>query len=128
LRGHHEACSRKLAATLTAIAAAVGVAAGVAAGLSLTPSANAAAEPAQSAATAKAPRYVVLNCADGHFHPYPALAVFWGRATVKGYPADRRHPKLTLIFTGKARPPVYVLQDGKPVLTRPQTQTFDLWS
>lgn len=65
------------------------------------------------------------DCADGHFHYYPSLEVLWGSATVKGHPADRRYTKLTVIFTGKTRPPVYVLKNGKLVATHPLTQTFD---
>jgi len=65
------------------------------------------------------------NCADGHVHYYPSLEVLWGSAPVKGHPADRRYTKLTVIFTGKTRPPVYVLKNGKPVATYPLTQTFD---
>jgi hypothetical protein len=64
------------------------------------------------------------NCAEGHFHYYPSLEVLWGSATVKGHPADRRYTKLTVIFTGKTRPPVYVLKNGKLVATYPLTQTF----
>ena len=65
------------------------------------------------------------NCAEGHFHSYLSLEVLWGSATVKGHPADRRYTKLTVIFTGKTRPPVYVLKNGKLVATYPLTQTFD---
>lgn len=65
------------------------------------------------------------DCADGHFHYYPSLEVLWGSATVKGHPADRRYTELTVIFTGKTRPPVYVLKNGKLVATYPLTQTFD---
>ena len=64
------------------------------------------------------------NCAEGHFHSYLSLEVLWGSATVKGHPADRRYTKLTVIFTGKTRPPVYVLKNGKLVATYPLTQTF----
>jgi hypothetical protein len=64
------------------------------------------------------------NCAEGHFHSYPSLEVLWGSAMVKGHPADRRYTQLTVIFTGKARPPVYVLQNGKAVATHPLTLTF----
>jgi len=64
------------------------------------------------------------NRAEGHFHSYPSLEVLWGSATVKGHPADRRYTKLTVIFTGKTRPPVYVLKNGKLVATYPLTQTF----
>lgn len=64
------------------------------------------------------------DCADGHFRYYPSLEVLWGSATVQGHPADRRYTKLTVIFTGKARPPVYVLKNGKPVATHPRTQTL----
>ena len=64
-------------------------------------------------------------CAAGHFRYYPSLEVLWGSATVKGHPADRRYTELTVIFTGKTRPPVYVLKNGKLVATYPLTQTFD---
>jgi hypothetical protein len=37
----------------------------------------------------------------------------------------RRYTKLTVIFTGKERAPVYVLKNGKPVATYPLAQTFD---
>jgi hypothetical protein len=65
------------------------------------------------------------NCAEGHYHYYPSLEVLWGSATVKGHPAERRYTKLTVIFTGKKRPPVYVMKNGKLVATHPLTQTFD---
>jgi hypothetical protein len=64
------------------------------------------------------------NCAEGHIHHYRSLEVLWGSATVTGHPADRRYTKLTVIFTGKKRPPVYVLKNGKRVATYPLTQTF----
>jgi hypothetical protein len=64
------------------------------------------------------------NCAEGHFHSYPSLEMLWGSATVQGHPADRRYTELTVIFTGKTRPPVYVLNNGKVVATYPLTQTF----
>ena len=64
------------------------------------------------------------NCAEGHIHYYRSLEVLWGSATVTGHPADRRYTKLTVIFTGKKRPPVYVLKNGKLVATHPLTQTF----
>lgn len=64
------------------------------------------------------------NCAEGHFHYYPSLEVLWGSATVKGHPADRRYTRLTVIFTGKKRPPVYVMKNGQLVATHPLTQTF----
>jgi len=65
------------------------------------------------------------SCAQGHVHYYPSREVLWGSATVKGHPADRRYTELTVIFTGKTRPPVYVLKNGKLVATHPLTQTFD---
>jgi hypothetical protein len=65
------------------------------------------------------------SCVEGHFHYYPSLEVLWGSATVKGHPGDRRYTKLTVIFTGKTRPPVYVVKNGKLVATYPLTQTFD---
>jgi hypothetical protein len=65
------------------------------------------------------------NCAEGHIHHYPSLEMLWGSAMVQGHPADRRYTKLTVIFTGKTRPPVYVLKNGKLVATYPLTQTFE---
>ena len=65
------------------------------------------------------------DCAGGHFRYYPSLEVLWGSTTVKGHPADRRYTQLTVIFTGRIRPPVYVLKNGKLVATYPLTQTFD---
>jgi hypothetical protein len=67
----------------------------------------------------------IPNCAAGHFHYYPSLEVLWGSATVKGLPSDQRYTELTVIFTGKTRPPVYVSENGKLVATYPLTQTFD---
>ena len=64
------------------------------------------------------------NCAEGHIHYYRSLEVLWGSATVTGHPADRRYTNLTVIFTGKKRPPVYVQKNGKTVATYPLTQTF----
>jgi hypothetical protein len=66
------------------------------------------------------------NCAEGHFHHYRSLEVLWGSATVTGHPAERRYTKLTVIFTGKMRPPVYVVKKGKLVATHPLTQTLDI--
>ena len=63
------------------------------------------------------------NCAAGHLHHYPVLAVLWGSGSVQGHPAERRYTQLTLIYTG-ARPPVYKLEHGKVVATYPATQTF----
>ena len=65
------------------------------------------------------------SCADGHVHYYPSREVLWGSAAVQGHPADRRYTKLTVIFTGKRRPPVYVLKNGRRVATYPLTHTFD---
>jgi hypothetical protein len=64
------------------------------------------------------------DCAEGHFHYYPSLEMLWGNAAVKGHPGERRYTELTVIFTGKKRPPVYVLKNGKLVATYPATQTF----
>ncbi|MHB1596431.1 MAG: hypothetical protein ACYCO9_09735 [Streptosporangiaceae bacterium] len=64
------------------------------------------------------------SCANGHIYDYPSRAVLWGSAAVKGHPGWRRYTRLTLIFTGKVRPPVYVRRNGKIVTIRPLTQTF----
>jgi hypothetical protein len=63
------------------------------------------------------------NCAAGHIHHYPVLAVAWGSASVAGHPGERRYTKVTLIYPG-ARPPVYELVKGKVVATYPATQTL----
>ena len=36
---------------------------------------------------------------------------------MKGQPADRCYTELTVIFTGKTRPPVYLLKNSKLVAT-----------
>jgi hypothetical protein len=61
------------------------------------------------------------DCAQGHFHRYPAVVVAWGRGSVPGHPAQRRYTHLTLVFTGP-RPPVYAIVGGKVVTTHPATQ------
>lgn len=66
------------------------------------------------------------NCAAGHFRHYPALAVLWGSASVKGHPAERHYTEVTLIYPG-ARPPYYTVVKGKVVTTYPVTQTMALW-
>jgi hypothetical protein len=63
------------------------------------------------------------TCVGGHFHTYPALAVLWGSAAVKGRPAERKYTQLTLVFTG-ARPPAYQVVNGKGVVTHPDTLTL----
>jgi hypothetical protein len=56
-----------------------------------------------------------------------AVAILAGAGIIAagGHPADRRYTKLTVIFPGTTRPPVYVLRNGKLVATYPLTQTFD---
>ena len=66
------------------------------------------------------------NCAQGHFHYYPVLAVLWGSASVQGHRAERRYTEVTLIYPGK-RPPVVAFVNGKLVATYPGTQTLPLW-
>lgn len=63
------------------------------------------------------------TCAGGHFHTYPALAVLWGSAPVKGHPSERKYTQMTLVFTG-TRPPAYQLVNGKTVVTHPLTLTL----
>lgn len=64
------------------------------------------------------------NCADGKIRYYRSVEVLWGNARVKGHPGEWRYTKITVIFTGSRRPPVYVLKNGKIVATHPLTQTF----
>ena len=48
-----------------------------------------------------------------------------GECQGEGPPAERRYTELTVIVTGKKRPPAYVLNNGEPVATYPLTQTFE---
>ena len=62
------------------------------------------------------------NCAQGHIHYYPVLAMLWGSATVTGNPSERRYTKATLSYP-KGRPAVYVTGcNGKVVATYPAIQ------
>jgi len=63
------------------------------------------------------------TCVGGHFHAYPALAVLWGSAAVKGHPSERKYTQMTLVFTG-TRPPAFQLVNGKTVVTHPVTLTL----
>jgi hypothetical protein len=66
------------------------------------------------------------NCAQGHIHNYPVVAMLWGTATVKGHPAERRYTEATLSYT-KGRPAVYTTScNGKVVATYPVTQNLPL--
>jgi hypothetical protein len=66
------------------------------------------------------------NCAEGHFHYYPVVAVLWGSATVKGYPGEERYTEATVSYL-KARPPVYVIScNSKVVATHPVSWTVPL--
>ena len=54
---------------------------------------------------------LVLNdctpfCADGHFHSYPAVVVFWGSKAVKNHPGEHCYTMMTEILTGP-RPRYY---------------------
>ncbi len=66
------------------------------------------------------------NCAAGHIHHYPVVAVLWGSATVKGHPGERRYTQATLSYP-EGRPAVYAPGcNGKVVATRPVSQTLPL--
>ena len=66
------------------------------------------------------------NCAEGHIHNYPVVAVLWGSATVKGHPGERRYTKATVSYT-EGRPVVYAVScNGKVVATYPVTQILPL--
>jgi len=64
-------------------------------------------------------------CAAGHIHHYQALVMLWGSASVPGHQAERRYVKITAVFPGSSRPPVYTLVKGKLVASYPLTQIFD---
>ena len=66
------------------------------------------------------------NCAQGHIHNYPVVAMLWGSATVKGHPGDRRYTQATLSYP-QGRPAVYVPGcNGKVAATHPVSQTLPL--
>jgi hypothetical protein len=72
---------------------------------------------------------LVLNdctpfCADGHFHSYPAVVVFWGSKAVKNHPGEHCYTMLTEILTGP-RPRYYDYATHKWVAA-PVTQTYPL--
>lgn len=68
------------------------------------------------------------DCAAGHIHYYPVVAVLWGSATVKGHRGERRYTEATLSYP-KGRPPLYVTNcDNKVVATHPVSQTVPLAS
>jgi hypothetical protein len=62
----------------------------------------------------------VPDCAEGHLHRYPVLAMLWGPA---GYAGGHRYSEITLVFPG-ARPPIY---NGHQWVTGPRTVTSGLW-
>jgi hypothetical protein len=66
------------------------------------------------------------NCAEGHIHNYPVVAVLWGSATVKGHPGERRYTEATVSYPA-GRPVVYVTSsNGKVTATHPVSQTLPL--
>jgi len=66
------------------------------------------------------------NCAAGHVHHYPVVAVLWGSATVKRHPGERRYTATTISYL-KGRPAVYVKGcNGKVVATYPVSWTVPL--
>lgn len=66
------------------------------------------------------------NCAQGHTHYYPVVAMLWGSATVDGHPGEQRYTKVTLSYL-KGRPAYYVTGcGGKVVASYPVTRTLSL--
>ena len=66
------------------------------------------------------------NCAQGHTHYYPVVAMLWGSATVDGHPGEQRYTKVTLSYL-KGRPAHYVTDcRGKVVASYPVTRTLSL--
>ena len=62
------------------------------------------------------------DCAQGHIHYYPVLAMLWGSATVTGHPGELRYTKATLSYP-KGAPAIYVTGcNGKVVATYPAIQ------
>ena len=62
------------------------------------------------------------DCAQGHIHYYPVLAMLWGSTTVTGHPGERRYTKATLSYP-KRRPAIYVTGcNGKVVAAYPVIQ------
>lgn len=62
------------------------------------------------------------DCAQGHIHHYPVLAMLWGSAAVTGHPGELRYTKATLSYP-KGRPAIYATGcNGKAVATYPVIQ------
>ena len=62
------------------------------------------------------------DCAQGHIHNYPVLAMLWGSAAVTGHPGELRYTKATLSYP-KGRPAIYATGcNGKVVATYPVIQ------
>ncbi len=64
------------------------------------------------------------NCAEGHFHSYPVLVIFWGDAGLRGHPGTQRYTNITLLYPG-ARP--LARFSPRPV-QGPSTVTRSLWA
>jgi hypothetical protein len=64
----------------------------------------------------------IPNCAEGKFHSYPALVVFWRSEPVAHHPGEKYFSRVTVLYPG-ARPPVY--KNGK-LVPGPETWTGGL--
>jgi hypothetical protein len=79
--------------------------------------------PAYAAASGKQTENdCIPSCAQGKFHSYPALVVFWRSEPVPHHPGEKYFTRITVLYPG-ARPPVY--QNGK-LVPGPQTWTGTL--
>jgi hypothetical protein len=63
------------------------------------------------------------NCADGHFHSYPVLVIFWGIKAVPNHPGELCYTMMTEILPG-ARPLYYNGHKWVPVLVTQTSRLF----
>jgi len=68
------------------------------------------------------------SCVQGKFISYPALVTLWRPEPLPGHPGVRYFTRITRIYTGRQRPPLYDC-GGIPTRTcYPLTSTTGLWS
>jgi hypothetical protein len=67
------------------------------------------------------------NCAQGTFISYPALIALWRPAPLPGHPGVLYFTRMTRIYTGRQRPPLYDCGGVRTRTCYPLTSTMDLW-
>jgi hypothetical protein len=68
------------------------------------------------------------TCVQGKFISYPALVALWRPEPLPGHPGVLYFTRVTRIYTGKQRPPLYNCGGTGTRTCYPVTNTMDLWS